>query len=523
MRKCSKKHRECFEHPTELPTRVIDVRTAQLKLLDPSPNGSHQYAALSHCWGACRDFLTTRENLQDRTYGFKLTDLPATFRDAVTTTQILGIPYLWIDSVCILQGDKDDWEIEGSKMADVYSNATLCIAAADANDDAEGFLRPRLEISALAVDMVFTLPTSNGTQTKARIYTQLPLKRPGLHEQYPALHNRAWCLQERYLSPRILFFDRDNMHWECLEDVWSEAGRRVRKHRQMLPDIMPEIDTAGGFLKAPWYNMIREYTTRAISFSTDKLPAVSALALRVAQQTGDEYRAGLWRSDLLRGLLWYRVVRYNFRARESATPWKPDQERPQSFLAPTWSWASYLGAVDFLGIESSLHILPSVKLIDSNVVTPGRNKFGEVKSGYITILSPILTFEEQPSIFDATNERKYGWTHDSLVSCDTETNEVVITSCFDYQNETRQGWLLGIPLVYRNIAERQYDPEDRAGIHTQEVQEQPWLTISGILIMEKQGCEKLYERVGCFSMEPIQLEPFLDFLRDLWVQETTIL
>lgn len=94
MRKFSKKRNECFEHPNGLPTRVIDVRTAQLKLLDPSPSDSHQYVALSHFWGTCRDFLTTRENLQDRKSGFELINLPATFRDAVTTTRILGIPYL---------------------------------------------------------------------------------------------------------------------------------------------------------------------------------------------------------------------------------------------------------------------------------------------------------------------------------------------------------------------------------------------------------------------------------------------
>lgn len=135
----------------------------------------------------------------------------------------------------------------------------------------------------------------------------------------------------------------------------------------------------------------------------------------------------------------YLVVHYTFKARESAALRKPDQEKQQSFLAPPWSWASCLGAVGILDIESSLHVLPSAKLIDSKGVTPGKNNFGEVKSGYVTIISPILNFEEQPSTFDATNERKYGWTHDSLVSRDTETDEVVITSCSDYPNETRQG------------------------------------------------------------------------------------
>ncbi|KAF1360923.1 HET-domain-containing protein, partial [Lizonia empirigonia] len=143
INKCERKHTKCFDHPSNLPSRVIDVRGTQLRLLDPSPSGEHRYVALSHCWGTCRDFLTTRENLNSRKAGFELFELPATFRDAVTATRTLDIPFLWIDSVCILQGDKEDWETEGSKMADVYSNATICIAASDANDDAEGFLKPR--------------------------------------------------------------------------------------------------------------------------------------------------------------------------------------------------------------------------------------------------------------------------------------------------------------------------------------------------------------------------------------------
>ena len=259
-----------------------------------------------------------------------------------------------------------------------------------------------------------------------------------------------------------------------LDDAFGSTGKRFQTSCLRLTQM--EV------LRTP---LGTTYTTRAISFSTDKLPAVSALALRIAQETGDEYRAGLWKSDLLRGLPWYRVVRCNFRARESAAPWKPNPERSQNFLVPTWSWASYLGAVDFLGIEASLYALPSAKLIDSNVVTPGKKNFGEVESGYVAILSPILSSEEQPSTFDATNERKYGWTHDSLVSRDTETDDVVIKSCFGYRNEIRQDWLLGIPLVYRNIAERQHDLDNQAGDRTQEAEEQPCLTVSGILIMEK--------------------------------------
>ncbi|KAF2030657.1 hypothetical protein EK21DRAFT_64977, partial [Setomelanomma holmii] len=132
MGSCEANHTKCPAKTKSLPRRVIDVRSTTLKLLDPSPSGPHRYVALSHCWGTCRDFLTTRENVEKRKAGFSLESLPATFRDAVLATRSLDIPYLWIDSICILQGDKEDWETEGSKLADIYSDATITICAANA-------------------------------------------------------------------------------------------------------------------------------------------------------------------------------------------------------------------------------------------------------------------------------------------------------------------------------------------------------------------------------------------------------
>ncbi len=221
----------------------------------------------------------------------------------MTTTQALEIPFLWIDSVYILQGDKDDWEIEGSKMADVYSNATVCIAATDANDDSVGFLKPRMQEPYSAIDITFQTSTAPSKIMSTRVYIRPTSNKISRLPQYPALHDRAWCLQERYLSPRILFFDRDLVRWECLENAWFEAGRGLPKTKQMLPHIMPIQDECGQLSHRPWYTLAENYTARAITYITDKLPAISALALRVSQQSGDTYVAGLWKSDLLRGLV----------------------------------------------------------------------------------------------------------------------------------------------------------------------------------------------------------------------------
>jgi hypothetical protein len=76
--------------------------------------------------------------------GFKLSkEVPKTFQDAIIVTHELGVPYLWIDSLCIIQDDISDWDREASQTARVYTNAYINIAALNSDDDAKGFLRTR--------------------------------------------------------------------------------------------------------------------------------------------------------------------------------------------------------------------------------------------------------------------------------------------------------------------------------------------------------------------------------------------
>jgi hypothetical protein len=75
--------------------------------------------ALSHCWGTSTPIITTCDTINDRMKGIKFEEMTKTFQDAVSVTRNLGIQYLCIDSLCIVQGDQQDWEREASRMADV--------------------------------------------------------------------------------------------------------------------------------------------------------------------------------------------------------------------------------------------------------------------------------------------------------------------------------------------------------------------------------------------------------------------
>lgn len=168
VKDCNNHHPKCqrsTDSDAQLPTRLLDLHSlpegndfegvagdpralltdATLKLVENGPDSQGQYIALSYCWGKALPYTTTSTNLKKHTKdgGIKYMQLPETLRDAIFLTRYLGIRYLWADCLCIVQDDKADWEREASRMADVYSNAYLTLAATRASHCGEGFLHAR--------------------------------------------------------------------------------------------------------------------------------------------------------------------------------------------------------------------------------------------------------------------------------------------------------------------------------------------------------------------------------------------
>lgn len=170
---------------TPLPTRLLDLsslperqdlmgRSAQwrsmfearaCRLVETTSGGRGQYVALSYCWGSNVPFTTTSANLQEhrRENGITFAQLPETLQDAVLMVRYLGLSYLWVDCLCIIQDDLVDWENEAAQMADVYSNAFLTLAAMRASHCDEGFLglrtprEPTLPVEFSDPEGTFTL------------------------------------------------------------------------------------------------------------------------------------------------------------------------------------------------------------------------------------------------------------------------------------------------------------------------------------------------------------------------------
>ncbi|KAJ3548776.1 hypothetical protein NM208_g850 [Fusarium decemcellulare] len=142
LKQCTTGHTQCSDgSTTRMPTRLVQVGTHDaptVRLL--RTQGIHApYLTLSHCWGNADIKKRTTEG----DFDIPLEQLPRTFQDAITVTRRLGFAYLWIDSLCIIQGDEADWENESANMASVYANGTLNLAATYSTDSHGGLMLER--------------------------------------------------------------------------------------------------------------------------------------------------------------------------------------------------------------------------------------------------------------------------------------------------------------------------------------------------------------------------------------------
>jgi len=135
----------------------------------------------------------------------------------------LGFRYIWIDSLCIIQDDAEDWELESALMSEIYQNAVLTIAATSSSGDNEGSGKRSVH---RAPDIEVALPENVGA---GHIGVRKPLDHfdvqtaGGLLNHFPLL-TRGWAFQERLLSPRVLHICQSELVWECRETSKCECG-----------------------------------------------------------------------------------------------------------------------------------------------------------------------------------------------------------------------------------------------------------------------------------------------------------
>jgi hypothetical protein len=144
LRDCKENHSECRRLPAPLPKRVLDLAQAASvdRVFLSETNGAvSEYATLSYSWGKSLPLTMRTSDIKEHQNGIPLEEIPRTLRDAVRITRFLGIRYLWIDALCIVQDDKADWATQAALMTDVYEGSSICISASSAEDCDTGFAK----------------------------------------------------------------------------------------------------------------------------------------------------------------------------------------------------------------------------------------------------------------------------------------------------------------------------------------------------------------------------------------------
>lgn len=257
MRQCLENHTKCSNNtqPSSYPTRLLQLSESKVRLVIPSHETiSGPYVTLSYCWGDVKaEWTLTTSNLARRCEeGIALSDLPVAFQEAVAFARGLSIYYLWIDSLCIVQsGDEgQDWQMECSRIQNVYENCILNISWAHGENPLQSYLQQNTnELLYPFVTKIFSTSLSppprgfsllRGLRRNAsdgeRDEESYLIVEEDFIEKYlimSPINTRAWVLQEQILPPRVLSLGHGQVFWNCneLEDASESFPRSLRHMR----------------------------------------------------------------------------------------------------------------------------------------------------------------------------------------------------------------------------------------------------------------------------------------------------
>ncbi|KAL9094176.1 MAG: hypothetical protein Q9165_003591 [Trypethelium subeluteriae] len=463
-------------------------------------------------------------------------------------TRALGIRYLWIDSLCIIQDSNVDWAREGSQMDKIYKNARVTLAATSVSSCEEDFLRYLLKEDSAIVPLNPRLQPWDDQkwQSSVEIVIQcVDQWRVDLWEEdvdMSVWNSRGWTLQERYLSQRILHFCKTQVFWECPQEHKSECGQQILNLPiRGLPSFImdgatdvedpepesvepeheenAEVQSRGGddstdgdssqgessvlsnrYIAQPmydwWFQILCQYTASNLTYSSDKLPALSGLAIEMFQEIKqivphEEYLAGIWKGNLAPCLLW--TLEY------------PPTTSNRPYRSPTWSWARWDSPAVPPTFENTRDgvFAPDdeeevIEYVSHYIEYDGENIFGSIKSARLEVLAKkrqisLSGSTERPSRHGSWSGSKSEFAFDMLLLESTRRVGVV---ALDFPAEASQ-----IP---------------RDNLYAMQVKRQPlgllnWESAQwGLLLGRAETQTSQFHRLGVYILDEDHIEFFAD-------------
>ncbi|WJG37203.1 uncharacterized protein FOBCDRAFT_245552 [Fusarium oxysporum Fo47] len=369
---CDSNHPQCRpanKSSVQVPTRLIDVGrvvcdNSKVYLREAAseichPGNELRYIALSHPWGNGTHhdhFCTTTENLDSRlSVGLEVGHFPSTFRHAIEVTRALGVPYLWIDSLCIVQGPDGDFDTEAKRMETVFSSAYCVIAASRANGTSSGFLWERPEREAVRLD---------GYLTNDSVYVCEAIDDFQHDVIEGALNKRGWVLQERALAPRTIYFTENQTYWDTKASFLGDSNFPKRAMRS----------TRGAKIRF-YESLYKQYSNLDFTKIHDRPIAIAGLEQQLVSAFKTEGGYGVFNGEFFgRSLLWMRDTQQSNGLTLIEFP------RDQKFRVPTWSWTAYKGPITYVDIPFG-HVGWTYETAEGKIQSPWTARGSDSTSG----------------------------------------------------------------------------------------------------------------------------------------------
>ncbi|KAF2846587.1 HET-domain-containing protein, partial [Plenodomus tracheiphilus IPT5] len=393
LQECEKFHTECATGSLKwYPRRVLDLSSREegsIKLLETGGTVLGPYATVSYCWGkSSLPIKTTLETLEQHLQNLQWDNLPICFQEMIQICWAIGIEYLWIDAICIIQDSPEDWELESAVMGTIYANARLTLAVTALQNPSESVLRDRYILSRFR-GFEERWPLASVIVSQGR--------RTSRFSAYSPLNSRGWVMQERLLSPRTLFFHASELAWECTGSTLCECGHLDVRHldshdqerysghlqlRRMLHEKTGLEDD--DVVCDVWMSLLARYASLNLSYGMNRLAALSGLAARFDSGVYGQYIAGIWTGMLPQAL--------SYRMRCSCET--PHYRGLTDSHAPSWSWASaplcqspYIYSYGIFLIRDKC---PTFELVSVDVKHREKNPFGWTEFARLTIRAKVL-------------------------------------------------------------------------------------------------------------------------------------
>lgn len=378
---CNSNHTKCSSRPRDfMPTRLLHIsgtgKEPTVRLSNDHP--FVPYAALSYCWGADQPAKTTRAKVGSYLNSVDFSTLPSTIQDAAIVTRGIGLSYLWVDAICIVQDDFNDVMEQLAQMHAIYHCSWVTIAAAEALTCNHGFLQPRAQWQPIRMRArldendpsdVLLVPQGKSWRSEAPLF------------------RRGWTMQETLLSSRILLYGQRELIFLCLEgercegDVPSDI-RYFQTFFDPGSNLYVQLDHPDS-----WGYLVSAYSQRLLAVEEDKLLGIAALAENYGKTRAvGDYLAGMWRENFLEQCLW---------TTEPFPAVGREAKRPERYRAPSWSWASFDAQISSFGVSANTPAMMMPETMGDNVTCQvvdvqttlmvAGNPYGLVSGGFLVI------------------------------------------------------------------------------------------------------------------------------------------